>query len=100
MHQLRQNKVGLFSDDVCNSSIAPMHLQKQPSRRVVRKWCSENMQQIYRRTLIPKCDFNKVAASFHSTFLKKHLWRAASALIICSNQIRSGEATITPNCVC
>ena len=24
------------------------------------KRCSENMQQIYRRTLIPKCDFNKV----------------------------------------
>ena len=23
--------------------------------------CSENMQQIYRRTPIPKCDFNKVA---------------------------------------
>ena len=35
--------------------------QKQPSRSVHRKRCSENMLQIYRRTLIPKCDFNKVA---------------------------------------
>ena len=30
-------------------------------RGVSRKRCSENMQQIYRRTPMPKCDFNKVA---------------------------------------
>ena len=30
--------------------------QKQPSRGVLRKRCSENMQQIYRRTPMPKCD--------------------------------------------
>ena len=35
--------------------------QKQPSRGVLIKRCSENMQQIYRRTSMPKCDFNKVA---------------------------------------
>ena len=34
---------------------------KQPSRGVLRKKCSENMQQIYRRTPMPKCDLNKVA---------------------------------------
>ena len=34
--------------------------QKQPSRGVLRKRCSENMLQIYRRTPMPKCDFNKV----------------------------------------
>ena len=33
------------------------NIQKQPSRGVPRKKCSENMQQIYRRTLIPKSDF-------------------------------------------
>ena len=33
--------------------------QKQPSRGVLRKRYSENMQQIYRRTSMPKCDFNK-----------------------------------------
>ena len=33
----------------------------QPSKGVLSKTCSENMQQIYRRTLMPKCDFNKVA---------------------------------------
>ena len=31
------------------------------SRVGLRKRCSENMQQIYRRTPIPKCDFNKIA---------------------------------------
>ena len=38
--------------------------QKQPSRGVFRKRCSENMQQIYRRTPMPKCDFNKVAKHY------------------------------------
>ena len=35
--------------------------QKQPSRGVLTKRCSGNMQQIYRGTPITKCDFNKVA---------------------------------------
>ena len=36
-------------------------IQKQPSRLVLKKRRSENMQQIYRRTPMPKCDLNKVA---------------------------------------
>ena len=36
-------------------------VQKQPPRGVQRKRCSEDMQQIYRRTPMPKCDINKVA---------------------------------------
>ena len=35
--------------------------QKQPLRGVFSKRCSENMQQIYRRTPMAKCDFVKVA---------------------------------------
>ena len=35
--------------------------QKQPPRGVPRKRCCENMQQIYKRTLMPKRDFIKVA---------------------------------------
>ena len=35
--------------------------QKQPSKGVLGKRCSENMQQIYWRTPMPKCKFNKVA---------------------------------------
>ena len=33
--------------------------QKHSSRAVLRKKCSEKMQQIYRRTPMSKCDFNK-----------------------------------------
>ena len=36
-------------------------IQKQPPRVVLRERYSKNIQQIYRRTLMPKCDFNKVA---------------------------------------
>ena len=42
--------------------------QKQQSRGVLRKRCSENMQeknmQFY-RTLMPKCDFRKVALQLY-----------------------------------
>ena len=69
--------------------------QKQPSRRVLRKRCFENMQQIYRKTLITKCNFNKVAKQFYwartlawvfscklavyfqSFFSEEHFWTAA-----------------------
>ena len=40
----------------------PFHfLQKQPSRGILRKRCSENMEQIYMRTTVPMFDFNKLA---------------------------------------
>ena len=35
--------------------------EKQPSIDV--QSCSENIQQIYRRTLLQKCDFNNFAAA-------------------------------------
>ena len=72
-----------------------LNLQKQPSRSVLRKSYSENMQQIYKRALMPKCDFNKIAKQlfwnhtssrcspvnllhiFRKTS-RKHLWMAAS----------------------
>ena len=34
----------------------------------VKKRCSENKQQIYRRTPMPKCDFNEVAKQLFATF--------------------------------
>ena len=37
------------------------YIQKQPSRGVLSKSYSENMQQTYRRTPMPKCAFDKVA---------------------------------------
>ena len=41
------------------------NVQKQPSRGVLSKRCSDNMQQIYRRTLMPKCDFKKAALQLY-----------------------------------
>ena len=35
--------------------------QKQPSIGVLIKRCSENIQQIYRKAPLSKCNFNKVA---------------------------------------
>ena len=43
------------------SFIKNVFVQKQPSRDILRKRYSENMQQIYLRIPMPKCDFNKVA---------------------------------------
>ena len=48
----------------CNlKQTSGFQVQKQPPRCVLSKGYSENMQQIYRRTPIPKCNFNKVAFS-------------------------------------
>ena len=38
---------------------------KQPFRGVLKKMCSENMQQIYTRTPMPKYHFNKVAKQLY-----------------------------------
>ena len=57
MHEtknLRMDQVTFFQGSL------PKIMQKQPSRGVLRKRCSENMQQIYRRTPMPKCDFNNI----------------------------------------
>ena len=42
-------------------ALVSFYNQKQTSRGVLRKKFSENMQEIYKRTPMPKCDFNKVA---------------------------------------
>ena len=48
-----------------NSTV--MKVEKQPSSGVLRKRCSENMQQIYRRTSMPKYDFDKVVKANHTS---------------------------------
>ena len=80
---------------------APFDVQKQPSRGVPRNRCSENMQQIYKSTPMPKCDFNKVAkqlywiytsawmfyckfpAYFQNTFPKKISGRLLLNVLLC-----------------
>ena len=41
------------------------HKSKQPSPVVLKERCSENMRQIYRKTPMPKCDFNQVAKQLY-----------------------------------
>ena len=70
-------------------------IQKKPRRSVVLKCCSTKMQQIYRRALAQKCDFNNVANQFYwnltfawvfsckfakyfeNAFLEEHCWESA-----------------------
>ena len=61
-------------------------LQKHSPRGVLIKRCSENMQQIFRRTPMRKCDCNKVAlikllCNFIETTLP-HGWSPANLLYI------------------
>ena len=48
--------------------------EKHPLRGVFRKSCSENMQQMYRRTPMSKCDFNKFAWTKFFYFLSVRIW--------------------------
>ena len=52
-----------------------LQIQKQPFRGVLRKRFSENMQQIYRWTPMPKRDFNKVAKHGCSPVNLFHIFR-------------------------
>ena len=49
-------------------------IQKQPPRDVPRKRCSENMQQIYWRTPMLKCDFNKIVNCDFNKVVKQLFW--------------------------
>ena len=53
--------------------------QKQPPRGVFTKRCSENMLQIYRKTLMPKC----VSISCKATLLKSHFGMGVFLQICC-----------------
>ena len=75
-------------------------LTSRHSSGVLTKRCYENLQIIYRRTPMPKCDFNKVAFQlywnrtsvwvfsckfavyFQSTFSQEHPWVAASGFCL------------------
>ena len=60
--------------------------KKQPLRVVPIKRCSENVQQIYRRTPMLKCDFLLyICCTFWEYLFLEHLWVAASEnkTIIC-----------------
>ena len=46
--------------------------QKQSSIGVLISRCSENMQQIYRGTTMPKCDFNKFSLQLYLKMTFRH----------------------------
>ena len=57
-------KIRQWATSSCHYKLCRSHMQlvgyvnqKQLPRGVLKKRCSENIQQIYRRTPIPKCDF-------------------------------------------
>ena len=58
----------------------PPFVQKQPSRGVLRKRCSENIQQICKRKPMPKCNFNRGGLKSHFRigdllYIWKHIFR-------------------------
>ena len=79
--------VARFSATTARTFHCQLSFQKQPFKGVLRKTCSENIQEIYRRTHMQKCNFRtlawvfscKFAAYFQNTFSQEHLRRAASA---------------------
>ena len=48
-----------------STTASAFSFQKQLTIGALSKRCSENMQQIYRRTPMPKGDFNKVAKQLY-----------------------------------
>ena len=76
--------------------------QKQPSRGVLRKRCSENMQQIYWRTPMPKfdllCNFIEIAIR-HGCFLTNwlHFFRTplpkntSARLLLCAEHFHNKQ---------
>ena len=51
--------------DICLKKTQRCRFLKEALNSVPRKRCSKNMQQIYRRTNLPKCDLNKVAKQLY-----------------------------------
>ena len=47
------------------TKITLLKIQKQPYRGVLKRRCSESMQQVYKRTPMPGYDFNKVALQLY-----------------------------------
>ena len=65
-HPFSSTDIGSFHGKLTNPATSRnIDMQKQPPRGFPRKRCSENIQQTYRRTPMPKCDFDKVASQLY-----------------------------------
>ena len=56
------------------------HIRSSHSEVFLKKRCSENIQQIY-RTLMPKCNFNKVALEMSGTVKRHYFLKAEESLL-------------------
>ena len=72
LHKMFRRRKGRLKNVLCK-----FNSQKQPSKGFLRKRCSENMQQISRRTPVQKCDFNKVE-KLQSNFIETTLRHGCS----------------------
>ena len=70
-------------------------VQKQPSIGVLIKRYFENMQHIYRRIPMPKCDFNKVAKQFYSNHNSAWAFSCKFAAIFRSPVSKKGGLLLT-----
>ena len=69
-------------------------VHKQPSRSVLRKSYSENMQQIYRRTPIPNCDFNKVTLQLYWNHTSSWVFSCKMVLLNGSNHPNTNRSAM------
>ena len=75
LHHLKEN-VYLFLFETVEIQFSDLKYLRSRGPEALSKRCSENIQQIYRGTPMPKCDFIKVASSF----IEITLWRKCSTV--------------------
>ena len=61
----KQNKLSGDKVLFCILQNTEVDVKKQPFRGVLSKKCFENIQQIYRKTPMPKCDFGKIVKQLY-----------------------------------
>ena len=76
----KENTFGIHEYVVAELSLVKIQNQKQPSRRVFRKKCSENMQQIYRRTPVSNTFFR---TSSHKNAFGRLLLQSGDKVSVC-----------------
>ena len=65
IHENVKQHCRLVEKKACKREFKILKQKKQPARGVLKKRCPENMQQIYKKTPMPKRDFNKVALQLY-----------------------------------
>ena len=85
---MERKKVNVSRSFILQKRTVINQCQKQPSRGVLKKRCSENIQQMYWRTPVAKCDFNKVAMP--SNFIETALRHGSSPATLLKSHFDMG----------